>query len=100
MPGVPAPKDAPPPQFDGNPAIGPDLRPLLADAAQAGNLRRLEVILSYPPSQDDRTWQTALRQIPPALVIEGHLGPLVAVVMPLNQVPAAPASAVVSSPRL
>lgn len=101
LPGVPTPKDVPPPpKFAGNPVIGPDLRPLLADAAEAVKSRRLEIILSYRPSRDDRTWQAALRQASPALVIEGHLGPLVTVVMPLSEAPAVAAVLFVSTIRL
>src|SRR5262249_53700925 len=63
----------------GQAKITPDLRQLLANQVEAANLVRMDVILASTPTELDRSWMKGLSQAAPDLVIEGRLGPLVAV---------------------
>ncbi len=57
--------------------IGPSLRELVKDAAQAGNLRRLEIILSSTPGPLDTDWSRPVYRTAPSLILEGRAGPIV-----------------------
>lgn len=80
--------------------LTPDLRLLLGNNEDAGKPRRLEVILSATPSGESTTWQKALLEISPTLVIEGRLGPIVTVLTAANKAPDLAASPLVSTVRL
>jgi hypothetical protein len=64
--------------------LSPDLRELLNDAA-AGKPTRMDVVLAHVPDAEDTRYIQALRRTVPGLVVEGRLGPLVAVVAPPSQ---------------
>src|SRR5262249_35213085 len=82
--------------------IAPDLRGALAEKEEAATPRRVEIILWTTPAPTDRMWQDTLRQAGPDLVIEGQLGPVVSVSVPISRVPtlaALPIVSVIRSPR-
>jgi hypothetical protein len=98
-------KELPPlqaPVADPEPAdkIAPDLRTLIDQKGEAAKPRRLEVILSYSPSNDDRTWRNTLARRVPGVVVEGRLGELVTVLAPPEQALALAQLPIVSTVRL
>jgi hypothetical protein len=78
--------------------IDPDVKKLAQDAST--KRIRLEVLLSWPPSQDEREWRRDLRAAAPALTIEGRLGVLVTATMPAAAVTALADLPIVSGIRL
>ncbi len=61
---------------------------------------RAEIILSYTPSAGDESYRGALLKETPSLVIEGRLGPVVTVLMRVNQANALAGLSQVSVVRL
>ena len=68
--------------------------------ARRPNRARLEVVLVNTPDPDSRSWQRDLRSAAPEIVIEGHLGPYVTVLLAPDKVPAVAADPFVSLVRL
>ena len=68
----------------GQEKITPDLRDVLADMAEAGKRRRMEVVLARTPAAGDDSWRSLLYMATPHLAIEGRLGALVAVEAPTS----------------
>src|SRR5262249_45401901 len=73
---------------------------LIAQADQAANPARMQVILAETPGRDDRSWQQQLLRSVPGLVIEGRLGQIVDVVAPPDRAPQLAAMPSVSTVRL
>jgi hypothetical protein len=74
---VPAARPAVPKVLPDQEKFTPDLRALIGDAGKADTPTRLEVILGYTPSGDDRTWRETFDL--PGVAIEGRLGPIVTI---------------------
>lgn len=66
----------------GEERIAPGLRALLANEATADKPVRMEVILSAAPGADDRATTRRLLTAAPGAIVEGRLGPLVALYGP------------------
>jgi hypothetical protein len=84
----------------GQERIAPELRALLADQAAAARPTRMEVILSWTPTSDERGWWQRLESAQAGLAVEGRLGPVVSVLAPANAAPALAALPDVSTVRL
>ena len=80
--------------------ISPELRALIAAEGEAAKPRRLEIVLVNTPEPGSRAWQRDLRAAVPEIVIEGHMGPYVTVLLAPEKVPAIAADPFVSLVRL
>jgi hypothetical protein len=82
--GRPRPVVVPP----GQEKLTADLRAVLDDKDRAARPMRLEAILADTPAAGDHSWRRRLTGAVPGLVLEGRVGPVVAVVLPPAQAPA------------
>ncbi|HZT79534.1 MAG TPA: hypothetical protein VFA26_04915, partial [Gemmataceae bacterium] len=82
---APAARPAPAEPARADEKLSADLRALLG-GPEAGQPRRLEVILTLTPDDADRTWRRELVGAAPGLVVEGRVGPLVSVLVPPERV--------------
>jgi hypothetical protein len=101
-PDLPTPSGRPEPPAipKGQEKIAPELRELLADAAKSAAPARLEVILAQTPLDGELGYVGVLTLAAPGLVVEGQLGPLVAVRTTIGQAPTLAALAEVTYVRL
>ncbi len=101
QPGLPLPrawKEPPPPARELE-KLTPEVRDLVA-AADKDTARHLEVILWLSPDDSDRSWRQELTEAVPGLIVQGRVGPLIAVRMAPAQAPALAAVPTVSTIRL
>jgi subtilisin family serine protease len=103
------PDDAPPAPFPppeemkgGAAKVSADLLELVRskDKDKAEAVRRVEIILAREPAASDSSWRQLLRRVAPGLELEGRLGPVVTVTMPLPRVEAVAELPIVSVVRL
>jgi len=65
--------------------IGPDLWAMVTSKDEDTKIVRAEIILSYVPPAGDESYRDALAKEAPSLFVEGRLGPVVTVLLRVNQ---------------
>jgi hypothetical protein len=90
----------PPPPPDGWAAISPELSPLLPFPGEKTEKKKIEVILSRRPAENDRRFEEHLLRVAPDSVIEYRLGAVVAIKTGLENVAALAKSREVRTIRL
>jgi len=100
--GVPAVKELPEPVPvpKAHEKIAPELRRLVGGEGGEDRPERMQLILNEAPRAGDETWHKKLVAAVPQLLVEGHAGPYVGVLLPLSKVPAVAALPQVSLIRL